>query len=155
MPLDAGCQEFEGLLLYVRPFYGWGWWAYDESGWLPYTQDQAAGPAPFHLRIACFYEYNGAIQGAVGRIEEAGHEHDGLHAAFYLHDDKPADFTDNIASYNIQLGPDLPELITRSPDDDDWPLWKFSGRPVIGGAADIGVDEEKIARYDRRVGFLP
>lgn len=146
MPLSEICRSYEGRLLYVCPFYGWGWSRLDEVG-ATYTHDEPAGPAPFHLRVYRFYDFHDILTGGLGIVEETGHPCDGLHAVCYARRSFFGNFTDAIQDYNIQFGSQEPFQKERPPEEGDWPLWEFDGSPHIMGYCWIAEDSKAIQRW--------
>jgi hypothetical protein len=94
-------------------------------------------PSPFHVRVRALFEQEfrqlRLLRGVVAVVEEAGHVCDGFSAVCITRPwwKAPANFTDRLTHYNIQIGPNEP-----SPPEDAsqlWPFWQFAGAPLYDG----------------------
>lgn len=126
MGLTQQCKAYVGRCVFVRPIYGWGWCRTD-AGAPQLTYHEAAGPPPFHARIASFFEYDGELRGAAAVIDEPGHSLHGFHTVFSTRHVGEFDFTARVGHYNIEIGPDI--------RPDSWP--HVVGSPALAGFAEI------------------
>ena len=72
--LDESCDRFVRRAVYVAPFYGYGWTSAPKDP----AKEWNWVPASFHVIVVRFYVHRANRRGFVGKVDEAGHEFDGL-----------------------------------------------------------------------------
>lgn len=130
MGLTEEARQHLNELVLVVPHYGWGWQRTD-PGAQPLSYEEAAGPPPFHARIASFFVSADEVRGASAVIEEKGHPVDGFHVCFSTRHSGNWDFSQRIGFYNVEIGP---ELLPGT----GWP--GVTGKPRLSGFAEIRDD---------------
>jgi len=155
--LDESVTQYVGGRLFVKVHYGWGWQRTEPDATA--TSNQAAeAPPDFFLRVLRFFQWQGVLRGAVAKIEESGHPYDGYWAVFYTRPLGTYNFTDNITTYSVQVGPDEPIMLDPSAEPElaeYWPLWEFSGVPQLLGFGMIAVAPDCVDRWEQEHTLKP
>ena len=149
--LDQSCTKYTGHLLTVEVHYGWGWQGRMSKA-SSKVYEPMEEPSNFHLRVNYFFPWQNVLRGGVGRIEEEGHIYDNFWIVFYTRPLGKYDFTDNITTYSMQIGPDEPWMLPppENPElDEPWPCWEFSGVPKLLGFGVVTTDAEGIAIWEK------
>jgi hypothetical protein len=132
MGLDETSEKYVGKLLYVSPFYGWGWGeSYWENGQLKNRGIEE--PPPFRVRVTRLFSYQAVKRGALARIEEKGYPYDGYWVVFSTRTVGVYSF-EKLGYYNIDLHKEKP-----TKDKDGWPVQESVEKAAgsMGGFASI------------------
>lgn len=147
MSLPPSARDYAGQLLCFEPWPGWGWYRLGvnhEDSPLDYAEVDAAGV--FHIRVHHFFDFEGALRGLVGRVEQQEHLFDGLWVATWTMLVGKFDFVERLCwRWDIELGPTQPRV-------EGWPVAPTTP-PAYGGTGGVlAVSQTAIAKFKARMG---
>ena len=102
MPLIETSKSYIGCLLFVLPYYGYGWARKDSDPETLGPLDKL-GPEPFHLRVEEIIYCDRQLMGVSGTIGEQKHQFDKYWCGCLLRNTDDSNFTDHPGQYLIWI----------------------------------------------------
>jgi hypothetical protein len=129
--LDESAEKCVGVLLTVKPFYGWGWSETSiESGRI--KQAPIEVPPPFQVRVTRVWHFQDVRRGFVGKIEEKDSPLNGRWVTLSARHQQSYRITEP-GHYNIEIDASEP-----TENKDGWPIPKdTTNRVCAPGYAEV------------------